>query len=466
MFFARRPYLIVLFAAGVLSCQRAESVTSLSDTTVTDAPAAITGSKAGQERKVAGIKLCWCPPGKFIMGSPAGEPERRPSEDQVEVTLTKGFWMGNYEVTQGQWKRSTSLPSTAPPPDQRYRIETIAGTGKPGDIPEGGGPAREVPIDLPFGLENGPGGTLFVTSVGRHRVLRLDRTTGRLTSVVGNGHRGYAGDGGLAMEAMLNEPYEVRFDSQGNMLIVEMQNHLIRRVDSRSGTISTLAGDGVAGYRGDGGPAVEARFRDPHSIVIDAHDNIYISDLSNHRVRRIDARSGRIETVVGNGQSALPQDGGMAREQPFLTPQGLAVRDDSVWIASVSGHSVWRLELRTGLIHRVAGTGRPGHTGDGDDPLEATFDGPRGITLTSAGVLYIAEGENNIIRAIDTVHGSIRTIAGAGREHHVYAGDGVLATDAPLWQPHGVCVGENGSLVVSDTIKHRVRLLLPVSRVP
>ena len=154
----------------------------------------------------------------------------------------------------------------------------------------------------------------------------------------------------------------------------------------------------------------------------------------------------------------------MAKEQPFLTPQGLAVRDDNVWIASVSGHSVWRLELRTGLIHRVAGTGRQGHTGDGGDPLQATLDGPRGIALTSTRVLYVAEGENNIIRAIDTVHSSIRTVAGIGREHHVYAGDGIPARDAPLWQPHGVCVGENGSLVVSDTINHRVRLLLQVAR--
>jgi hypothetical protein len=157
---------------------------------------------------------------------------------------------------------------------------------------------------------------------------------------------------------------------------------------------------------------------------------------------------------------------GSNRSSPRRAPQGLAVRDDNVWIASVSGHSVWRLELRTGLIHRVAGTGRQGHTGDGGDPLEATFDGPRGITLTSAGVLYVAEGENNIIRAIDTVHGSIRTIAGVGREHHVYAGDGIPARDATLWQPHGVCVGENGSLVVSDTINHRVRLLLPAPRAP
>jgi DNA-binding beta-propeller fold protein YncE len=244
------------------------------------------------------------------------------------------------------------------------------------------------------------------------------------------------------------------------MLIVEMKNHLIRLVDFRTGTISTVAGDGVAGYRGDGGPAREARFRDPHSIALDAADNIYISDLANHRVRRIDAKSRRIETVVGNGQSALPHDGGVANEQPFLTPQGLAVRGDKVWIASVSGHSVWRLDLQTGLVHRVAGTGQRGHAGDGGDPLQATFDGPRGMTMTASGVLYLAEGENNIIRAIDTAHRTIRTVAGVGRAQHVYGGDGIVATEAPLWQPHGVCVAEGGSLVISDTINHRVRLLL------
>jgi sugar lactone lactonase YvrE len=348
------------------------------------------------------------------------------------------------------------------PPD--YRIETIAGNGTAGDIPASGGSSRELSVDLPFGVENGPDGGLFITTVGTHRVLRLERGTGQLQPVVGNGRRGYSGDGGPALEATLNEPYEVRFDSKGNMLIVEMQNHLVRRVDAASRTISTVAGDGVAGYRGDGGPARDARFRDPHSICLDDHDNIYVSDLANHRVRRIDATSGIIETLAGNGQRGLPQDDGIAKEQPFLTPQGIAVRGNDLWIASVSGHSVWRLDLQTGRIHRVVGSGKAGHTGDGGNPLDATFDGPRGITLTTSGVLYVVEGENNIIRAVDTVHGSIRTIAGVGREQHTYAGDGIVATTAPLSQPHGVCVSKNGSLVISDTKNHRVRTLVPTSR--
>jgi streptogramin lyase len=339
----------------------------------------------------------------------------------------------------------------------------IAGNGMAGDLPEEGGMARQVAVDLPFGVENGPDGALYITCVGTHRVLRLDRKRGRLTSVAGDGRRGYSGDGGPATAAMLNEPYEVRFDSRGTMLILEMQNHLLRRVAAGSGTITTLAGDGIAGYRGDGGPARQARFHDPHSLVLDADDNIYVSDLANHRVRRIDAASGQIETVAGNGERGLPREGGLGPEQPFLTPQGLVVRGKSLWIASVAGHSLWRLDLKTRRLHRVAGTGQRGHTGDGGDPLQATFDGPRGMMMSAAGVLYVAEGESNVIRAVDPARRLIRTIAGVGPQEHDYAGDGVPATTAPIWQPHGICAGERGTLIFSDTKNHRVRRLSPGS---
>ena len=138
------------------------------------------------------------------------------------------------------------------------------------------------------------------------------------------------------------------------------------------------------------------------------------------------------------------------------------MRGYSLWVASVSGHSLWRLNLKSGQVYRVAGTGQKGHTGDGGDPLAATFDGPRGMMMSASGVLYVAEGENNILRAVDPVRRSIRTIAGVGPEQHLFAGDGIPATTAPIWQPHGICAGKHGSLVFSDTRNHRVRrLLLP-----
>jgi len=343
-----------------------------------------------------------------------------------------------------------------------YRIETIAGNGETGDTPGISPDPRAVPVDLPFGVEYGPDGGLFITTVGSHRVLRLDPASGKLTSVAGSGKKGYSGDGGPATLALLNEPYEVRFDSRGNMLIDDMRNHVLRRVDAATGIIDTIAGDGTLGDRGDGGPAKASRLHYPHSIALDRNDNVFIGDILNHRVRRIDARTGHIETMVGNGREGAPQDGGLAREQPLTTPQGLAIYDGGLWLASFRLHRIWRVDLGTGVIRHIAGTGAQGHTGDGGDPLLATLDGPRGMKISSDGILYLLEGENNVLRAYDIKRNTIRTIAGAGPTRHKYEGDGGPATLAPLWQPHGVCLGPDGSLILSDTFNHRVRKLIPI----
>src|SRR5439155_17934355 len=136
----------------------------------------------------------------------------------------------------------------------------------------------------PFGVEIGPDGALYICEVRNHRVLRLDLKSGELTTVAGSGVKGYAGDGGPATKAQLNEPYEVRFDRAGNMLFVEMQNHIIRQVDGKTGIVSTVAGTGAKGYSGDGGPATAAQLNAPHSIAHDAADNLYIAEIANHRI--------------------------------------------------------------------------------------------------------------------------------------------------------------------------------------
>jgi hypothetical protein len=182
----------------------------------------------------------------------------------------------------------------------------------------------------------------------------------------------------------------------------------------------------------------------------------------NNRVRRIDAKSGMIETVVGNGKEGAPVDGGLAREQPLTNPQGLAIYDEGLWLASYRLHRIWRVDLATGVIRHMAGTGQPGYSGDGGDPLKATLDGPRGMKISPDGILYLLEGENNILRAYDIKRNTIRTNAGVGPSRHKFESDGVLATLAPLWQPHGVCVRSDGSLIFSDTINHRVRKLIPI----
>lgn len=335
-------------------------------------------------------------------------------------------------------------------------IQTVAGTGQP--VNNGNtGIGVKLNVGDPFGVEVGPDKALYITEVRNHRVLRLDLETGRIATLAGTGEKGYAGDGGPATAAKLNEPYEVRFDSAGNMLFVEMQNHLIRRVDAKTGQISTIAGTGEAGYGGDGGPAIKAQFKQPHSIALDKADNIYIADIGNHRIRKIDAKTGVITSIAGTGEKKLPVAGEKAEGKPVLGPRALIIADDVLWVALREGHSIWKIKLSEGTWQHVAGTGKKGFTGDGGPAKEATFDGPKGIAIGPDKNLYVVDTENHAIRMIDTQSEKIGTIAGRGPTHKGGAGDGGPATAALLDRPHGICVGADGAVYIGDTLNHRVR---------
>lgn len=340
-------------------------------------------------------------------------------------------------------------------------IETIAGNGQPGDLPAGGGAALEVPVDQPFGVELGSDGALYITSVGQHRVLRLDRGTGKITSVAGNGAKGYSGDGQAATAAQLNEPYEVRFDRDGNMFFVEMQNHLVRRVDRKSGKISTVAGTGAAGFSGDGGPAIKAQFRQPHSIAFDDRGQLYVADIGNHRIRQIDLASGTIRTIAGNGQRELPVDGQKSVGHAMAGPRALAVTGRTLWVALREGHSVWRIDLDTLVTRHVSGTGKSGYSGDGGPAAAATYNGPKGMVATNDGVLYVVDTENQVIRRIDTAHNRVETIAGSGPSARGFAGEKTPALSARFDRPHGIGISPAGELFIGDTNNHRVRMLRP-----
>lgn len=337
-------------------------------------------------------------------------------------------------------------------------IESVAGTGERSDGADSG-PARKTNVGDPFGVEIGPDSALYITEVANHRVRRLDLKTGQLTTIAGCGTIGYSGDGGPATKAQLNEPYEVRFDGDGNMFFVEMKNHLIRRVDAKTGVISTVAGTGKAGYSGDGGPARNARMRTPHSIALDADGNIYVADIGNHRIRRIDAKTGIISSIAGNGERTLPKENQTAEGTPILGPRALFIDGETMWIALREGHSVWKLDRRRGTLHHVAGTGNKGYSGDGGPAKLATFNGPKGIAVGPAGHVYVVDTENQVIRKLDTKSGEISTVAGNGRRGG--GGDGGLATQAELARPHGICVGPDGSIFIGDTLNHRVRRVKP-----
>jgi streptogramin lyase len=333
-------------------------------------------------------------------------------------------------------------------------IETVAGTGEAGNNGNRG-VATEINVGDPFGVEIGPDGALYVTEVRNHRVRRVDLRTGKITTVAGNGRQGYSGDGGPATEASLDEPYEVRFDEEGNMFFVEMRNHIVRRVDAETKIITTVAGTGQAGYSGDGGPATKAAFKVPHSIALDGRGGLYVADIGNHRIRKIDLATGVVRSIAGSEKRELPVDGQTALGHPILGPRALFIDAGTMWIALREGHSIWRMNLGEGRLRHVAGTGEKGYDGDGGPAKSATFNGPKGIAIGPDGSVFVVDTENQAIRRIDPATGAISTVAGNGERGG--GGDGGPATAAQLARPHGICVGDDGAIYIGDTLNHRVR---------
>lgn len=313
-------------------------------------------------------------------------------------------------------------------------------------------------IGQPFGVEIGPDGWLYITEVQNHRVLKLDMKTGSLQTVAGTGVKGYSGDGGPATKAELNEPYEIRFDKAGNLYFVEMMNHLVRRIDAATGVITTLAGTGKAGFSGDGGPATKAMLRQPHSIALDDAGNLYIADIGNHRIRMLNLTSGIITTLAGDGSKTLPTDGGKAAG-PMVGPRALFYREGSLWIALREGHSVWRLDLKGRTVHHLAGTGKAGYSGDGGAAKLAAFNGPKGIALDKAGNIALVDTENQAIRWIEASTGLVHTIAGSGPSGRGFGGDEGAARAGKMDRPHGIGFGPDGALYIGDTNNHRIRKL-------
>jgi len=348
------------------------------------------------------------------------------------------------------------LFATAVPSLQAQTIRTLAGNGTAGFAGDGG-PATAAQIANPYGLETGPDGALYVCEIDNHRVRRIDLKTGEISTAAGSGVEGYDGDGGNALEAKLNEPYEVRFDREGNMYFVEMQNNVVRRVDRKTRTISTLAGTGKRGFSGDGGPANQAMLDRPHSIALDGQGSLYIADIFNQRIRRVDLKTGRIETFAGTGEKKPTPDGAPLEGTPLNGPRTMAFdRNGDMWLALREGNAVYRIDMKNRTLHHVAGTGEQGYTGDGGPARQAKLAGPKGIAVGPDQAVYLADTESHTIRRIDPKTGLITTVAGDGTRHDGPDGN---PRQCGLARPHGVFVGADGAVYVGDSENHRVRVL-------
>ncbi|MDX2029664.1 MAG: hypothetical protein SF339_03275 [Blastocatellia bacterium] len=337
----------------------------------------------------------------------------------------------------------------------RRRIVTFAGTGQAGYSGDGG-PATQAKLDNPFGIVRGPDGALYVCDTNNHTIRRI-AADGAISTIAGIGKRGYSGDGGPATKAELNEPYEIRFDRRGDLYFVERLNHTIRRVDRRTKIITTLAGTGRPGFSGDGGPARQAMLNQPHSIQFDRRGALYICDILNHRIRRVDPASGVIRTVAGTGEKSATPDGAKFATAPLHGPRAIDFdRAGNMWLALREGNAVYKLDMKAGTIHHQAGTGKKGFTGNGGPAKEATLSGPKGLSIGPDGNVYLADTESHSIRMLDLRRKTIELIAGTGA-----SGDG--PEDDPLAcrmaRPHGVFVDRDGSVFIGDSEAHRVRVI-------
>jgi streptogramin lyase len=337
------------------------------------------------------------------------------------------------------------------------QILTVAGTGQAGYSGDKG-PATRAQLNNPFGIVRGPDGALYICDTGNHVIRRVD-TNGIITTVAGTGRKGYSGDNGHALLAQLNEPYEVRLDPAGNMYFVEMRNHIVRRVDATTKIITTVAGTGKAGFSGDGDAATSAALNQPHSIQLDSGGNLYICDIGNHRIRKVDLRTGKISTFAGTGAKNPTKDGAPFADTPLFGPRAIDFdAAGNLWLALREGNAVYRLDVKQGTIHHVAGTDKKSLDGHGGPAKTANLSGPKGLSIAPNGDVYLADTESHSIRVIDLKTGTLELVAGTGELGDGPQGDPLRCK---MSRPHGVFIDADRSVFVGDTEAHRVRVLRP-----
>jgi len=349
------------------------------------------------------------------------------------------------------WLLLAASTATAWPQAPQFTITTVAGNGNAGDSGDGG-PATSAELNGPRGVTEDRFGNLYIAEYYGQRVRKVT-PGGTITTLAGNGTAGYSGDGGPAASAELNGPYRVTVDLAGNVYIPDSSNCRIRKV-SPDGTITTIVGNGAQGNSGDGGPATSASLTYPEAVAFDSAGNYYVADEGANVVRKVDP-SGTIATAAGTGVPGYTGDGGPAASATLDGPVGVQVDSTNALYISDQGNNVIR-KVTNGTIVTIAGTGTFGFAGDGGPATGAEFYYPASIGLDAAGNLYIPDVDNNRIRMLLT-DGTIWTVAGDGSE--TYGGDGGPAVDAAINVPRSVSVAPNGNVYIGDFGNNRVRML-------
>jgi trimeric autotransporter adhesin len=364
-------------------------------------------------------------------GGPATSADLSPSDVAVDAA-------GNLYIAEGYPSRVRRVDGVS------HIITTVAGTvrGFSGD----GGPATDSKLDGAIAVEVDVAGNLYIVDISNQRIRRVDAVTKIITTIAGTGGTGgFGGDGGPATAASLNYPSDVVIDRSGNLYIADGGNARIRRVDAATKIIATVAGTGIGGFSGDGGPAVAAQLSYSTGLGVDASDNLYVVDAG--RVRKVDRFTNVITTEAGGLGDSAP-----ATAAVLIRPRNVALDSaGNLYIADKFNNRIRKVNMATKVITTVAGTGVGGFSGDGGPATSAKIYTPFGVALDAAGNLYIADDDNYRIRRVDAATGIITTVAGGGED----SGDGGPATAASLGETSNVAVDAAGNIYIG--VWNRIR---------
>ena len=340
-------------------------------------------------------------------------------------------------------------------------VTTIAGDGLNGFSGDGG-QATRAELSVPSSVAVDSAGNVYIADTDNNRIRKVS-PNGVITTFAGNGTAGYSGDGGPAIDAEFDSPTGVAVDSLGNVYVADLYNNCIRAI--QNGTIFTVVGDGTAGFTGDGGPAGFAKLFYPYGIAVDSSGNLYIADTLNFRIRMVTppaggtVANGTINTIAGTGVAGYTGDGAAANLAQIYHPNGVAVdASGNIYIADTLNSAVRIITGGSaGNITTFAGTGSYGNLGDGGAATSATLSYPYGVAADAFGNVFIADAGNQKIRVVS--NGNIATYAGTGTAG--YSGDGGPPVDANFANPTGVAVNAAGNLFIADNANSRIRLIAP-----
>jgi len=338
-------------------------------------------------------------------------------------------------------------------------ITTIAGTGQKGFSGDTG-PATRAQLNNPYGLTKGPDNALYICDTDNHIIRRIDPKTQLITTIAGTpGKKGYTGDDGPATAALMNEPYEVRFDTAGNLFVVERMNHVVRKIDAKSQLITTIAGTGKPGFSGDTGPATAAQLNQPHSIQFDHTGDLFICDIANHRIRKINMKTNIIETYAGTGAKGPTPDNAPLKNTPLNGPRAIDFdAENNLYVALREGNAIYKINTKESTIHHIAGTGKPGFTPETTPAPTATLNGPKGLSIAPNGNIYLADTESHSIRMINPKTNTVELIAGTGQKGEAKEGN---PKQCPLTRPHGIYIDKDNTIYIGDSESHRVMIIRP-----